>query len=191
MEDLAKFITILNNRMYGEYYKLYNIIIMQLKERNIHLPSILESKKYPIYKDLEQLKEYSVENITDVHTSILEIINELFMYYSTKQKIIADYSNANNILSDYRIKSNVRELGDTDLSIDSLKPVVYDNNNTGKKDIGFIAHELQEHFPFLVNGEKDGEIIQSVNYNGFIGLLVRELQVLKKKVAQLENPNHV
>jgi hypothetical protein len=97
MEDLAKFITILNNRMYGEYYKLYNIIIMQLKERNIHLPSVLESKKYPIYKDLEQLKEYSVENITDVHTSILDIINELYMYYSAKQKIIADYSNANNI----------------------------------------------------------------------------------------------
>jgi hypothetical protein len=97
MEDLAKFITILNNRMYGEYYKLYNIIIMQLKERNIHLPSILENKKYPIYKDLEQLKEYSVENITDVHTSILEIINELYMYYNAKQKIIADYSNANNI----------------------------------------------------------------------------------------------
>ena len=97
MEDLAKFITMLNNRMYGEYYKLYNIIIMQLKERNIHLPSVLESKKYPIYKDLEQLKEYSIENITDVHNSILDIINELYMYYSAKQKIIADYSNANNI----------------------------------------------------------------------------------------------
>jgi len=104
--------------------------------------------------------------------------------------INTSYSNSSNILSDYRIKSNVRELGETGFSIDSLNPVVY-NNNTGKEDIGFIAHELQQHFPFLVNGEKDGETLQSVNYNGLIGLLVRELQVLKKKVAQLENQNHV
>ena len=99
------------------------------------------------------------------------------------------YSSSNNILSDYRIKSNVRELGVTRLSIDSLNPVMYTNNNTGKEDIGFIAHELQEYFPFLVNGEKDGETLQSVNYNGLIGILVRELQVLKKKVAQLEHQN--
>jgi hypothetical protein len=103
--------------------------------------------------------------------------------------INTSYSSSNNILSDYRIKSNVSELGDTGLSIDALNPVIYTNNNTGKEDIGFIAHELQEHFPFLVNGEKDGENLQSINYNGLIGMLVRELQVLKKKVAQLERQN--
>jgi len=105
--------------------------------------------------------------------------------------INTSYSNSNNILSDYRIKSNVRELSDTDFEIDSLNPVFYTNNNSGKEDIGFIAHELQEHFPFLVNGEKDGEKLQSVNYNGLIGMLVRELQVLKKKVEKLENNNHL
>ena len=104
--------------------------------------------------------------------------------------INTSYSNSSNILSDYRIKSNICKLGDTDLTIDALNPVVYTNNNSGKEDIGFIAHELQEHFPCLVNGEKDGETLQSVNYNGLIGMLVRELQVLKKKVAQLENNNN-
>ena len=45
--------------------------------------------------------------------------------------------------------------------------------------MGFIAHELQEHYPFLVTGVKDGPETQSVNYIGLIGLLTKEIQQLK------------
>ena len=45
--------------------------------------------------------------------------------------------------------------------------------------MGFIAHELQEHYPFLVTGVKDGPDTQSVNYIGLIGLLTKEIQQLK------------
>ena len=106
--------------------------------------------------------------------------------FNGKVYINASYTNSSNILSDYRMKSNIVHLNNTSFSIDSLNPVFYFNENIKKNDIGFIAHELQEHFPFLVNGEKDGETYQSVNYNGLIGLLVQEIQLLKKKVAQLE-----
>eukprot|EP01036_Dinobryon_divergens_P051018 gene51018-68296_t len=34
----------------------------------------------------------------------------------------------------------------------------------GKKATGFIAHELQEVFPYLVTGKKDGYEMQSVDY---------------------------
>jgi hypothetical protein len=88
--------------------------------------------------------------------------------------------------SDYRIKSNITPLGATDFSIDHLNPVFYFNENMKKNDIGFIAHELQELYPFLVNGKKDGEQIQSVNYIGLIGMLVHEIQMLKKRVEKLE-----
>jgi hypothetical protein len=88
--------------------------------------------------------------------------------------------------SDYRIKSNVSKLTDTSFTIDMLNPVFYYNEKSSKNDIGFIAHELQEHFPFLVNGEKDGYSLQSVNYTGLIGLLVQEVQILKEKVKKLE-----
>jgi len=97
MEDLSKYIIILNNRMYGEYYKLYNIIITQLKERNIHLQVIAHHKKYPVYKDLEQLREYSIEEISEIHNYILEIINELFVFYSSKQQTVKEYSHTSNI----------------------------------------------------------------------------------------------
>ena len=52
--------------------------------------------------------------------------------------------------------------------------------------MGFIAHEVQEIFPFLVTGEKDGKDTQTVNYNGFIALLVKEIQQLKTKINVLK-----
>ena len=84
--------------------------------------------------------------------------------------------------SDYRIKSNIIPLSDCSFEIGALNPVTFYNKITNKDDIGFIAHELQPHFPFLVTGEKDGDSIQTVNYTGIIGLLVHELQQLKKNM---------
>jgi hypothetical protein len=91
-----------------------------------------------------------------------------------------------NAASDYRIKDNITNLDET-FSVDNLRPVTYFNKSAGKKDIGFIAHEVQEEFPYLVVGEKDGEQTQSLNYNGLIGVLVKEIQELKKRVKELEN----
>ncbi len=87
--------------------------------------------------------------------------------------------------SDYRIKDNVQIL-DTTYNVDNLKPVTYMNKKTQKKDIGLIAHELQEYFPELVNGEKDGKEMQSVNYIGLIPILIKEMQELKKEIKLLK-----
>jgi len=46
--------------------------------------------------------------------------------------------------------------------------------------MGVIAHELQENYPLLVHGEKDGEDLQCVNYMGLIPILVNEIQNIKK-----------
>jgi hypothetical protein len=87
--------------------------------------------------------------------------------------------------SDYRIKENVTPLNDTYV-VDELIPVTYTNKLTEKQDIGLIAHELQEVFPFLVNGEKDGKDYQSVNYTSLIPLLIKEVKELKEKVKSIE-----
>ena len=86
--------------------------------------------------------------------------------------------------SDYRIKENVVPLSD-EFTVDDLNPVIYQTKKSKETHIGFIAHELQEHYPYLVNGEKDGEEIQSVNYIGLIGVLVKEIQTLKQQVKTL------
>ncbi len=92
-----------------------------------------------------------------------------------------------NSSSDYRIKKNIISLSETDYSIDKLRPVTYINKKTNKQDIGLIAHELQEQYSFLVNGIKDGDNLQSVNYFGIIGILIKEIQELKKEVKYLKN----
>ena len=84
--------------------------------------------------------------------------------------------------SDYRIKENVKSLRETAYTIDNLNPVHYFNTLTKKDDFGFIAHELQEQYPFLVTGEKDGEKNQAVNYLALISLLTNEIQQLKQQV---------
>jgi Chaperone of endosialidase len=71
--------------------------------------------------------------------------------------------------------------------LDKLKPVTYLNKLTNKRDVGLIAHELQELYPYLVEGEKDGEKYQSVNYIALIGILIKEIQEIKKKLNNINN----
>ena len=89
------------------------------------------------------------------------------------------------IPSDYRIKENVTPLNDTYV-VDELIPVTYTNTLTERQDMGLIAHELQEVYPFLVNGEKDGKEYQSVNYTSLIPLLIKEIKELKEKVKSIQ-----
>ena len=90
-----------------------------------------------------------------------------------------------NATSDYRIKANIISLSDTSFSIDLLRPVTYMNKSLGKPDIGFIADEVQEQIPFLVNGNKDDINYQTLNYNGLIGILTKEIQDLKKEIKEI------
>uniref|UniRef100_A0A6C0E2B3 Peptidase S74 domain-containing protein n=1 Tax=viral metagenome TaxID=1070528 RepID=A0A6C0E2B3_9ZZZZ len=90
--------------------------------------------------------------------------------------------------SDYRIKDNIQPIDLSYQNIDSLNPVFYYNTQILKEDFGFLAHEVQELFPFLVTGEKDDpNKMQSLNYNSFIALSIKELQELKNRVKLLES----
>lgn len=85
--------------------------------------------------------------------------------------------------SDYRIKGNLTPLDSTSIetSIDNLQPFLYKNKLSNQLNIGLIAHEVQEHFPFLVLGNKDAPTYQSVNYIGLIPLLIHEIKKLKEE----------
>jgi hypothetical protein len=74
------------------------------------------------------------------------------------------------------------KLLDEYFTVDKLKPVTYHNTKLNKQDIGFIAHEVQEEYPFMVNGEKDGKDMQTLNYTSIIGILVKEIQDLKREM---------
>jgi hypothetical protein len=90
-----------------------------------------------------------------------------------------------NATSDYRIKDDIHSLFNTEVTVDNLNPIRYFNNQSKQLDIGFLAHEVQEHYPYLVTGEKDGEQMQTLNYIGLIGILVKEIQELKSHIKKL------
>ena len=85
------------------------------------------------------------------------------------------------------MKEFIRPLNLEEFSVDNLTPFHFKFKQSGRESIGLIAHELQQYFPFLVEGEKDGLTTQSVNYDGLIGILIKEIQELKKRVKELEN----
>ncbi len=87
--------------------------------------------------------------------------------------------------SDYRAKKDISPLSLEEYSIDKLNPVKFKFKSNNQDSIGLVAHELQEHIPFLVEGTKDGEM-QSVNYMGLVGVLIKEVQELKNRVFELE-----
>jgi len=97
-----------------------------------------------------------------------------------------------NITSDYRnIKPGTMiSLGST-YTVDSLNPIIYENKQTNGKEIGLIAHELQQVYPYLVTGNKDAVIgdnpkYQSINYTGLIGILIQEIKQLKSEINLLK-----
>jgi hypothetical protein len=88
MEHIDRFRALMNNRMYCDYYKLYNIILDFIKENKTDL-EIDEQivKTYPVYKDLEPFQEYKVEDIKDLHSNILILINQLYLKTETTQHV--------------------------------------------------------------------------------------------------------
>ena len=91
-ENFAKSATLITNRMYGDYYKLYNILITQLKDKNTPLKTIEEPKKFPAYKDLEPFYEYGMGETVQIHNAIMDIIVELNQHHMSLEKTAYHYS---------------------------------------------------------------------------------------------------
>jgi hypothetical protein len=93
MEHIDRYRALMNNRMYCDYYKLYNIILDFIKENRTDL-EIEEDivKTYPVYKDLEPFQEYKVDDIKDLHSNILVLINQLYIKTSAKDEDIDHYN---------------------------------------------------------------------------------------------------
>ena len=95
--------------------------------------------------------------------------------------------------SDYRLKENEEIISDGIERIKKLKPYRFNFITAPDQTMdGFFAHELAEHIPEAVSGEKDamdGDEIkpQNVDYGKVTPLLVKAVQELIAKVEALEN----
>ena len=104
-----------------------------------------------------------------------------------------------NTSSDYRLKTNVKDLENAVDRVNALKPRKFTWIKDGKEEEGFIAHEVQEVYPDAVEGEKDavdeeGNMkIQVMDYGKITPLLAaglqeafKEIESLKQQVAELK-----
>ena len=86
--------------------------------------------------------------------------------------------------SDYRIKENIATLS-PEINTEKIRAVSYFNTLTQRDEVGVIAHELGEVYPFMVTGEKDGTKYQTVNYNHIIMALVNDVKLLRAELREL------
>lgn len=71
--------------------------------------------------------------------------------------------------------------------VSKIKVYDYQWKEDETRAYGVLAHELQEVIPQAVNGEKDGEQMQGVDYSKLVPILVQAIQELNDKINKLEN----
>lgn len=90
-----------------------------------------------------------------------------------------------NVTSDYRLKQDFKQFNGLDL-ISKIKVYDYEWKSDKSRMNGVIAHELQEVVPYAVNGEKDAEQMQGVDYSKLVPILVQAIQELKAEIELLK-----
>jgi hypothetical protein len=94
--------------------------------------------------------------------------------------------------SDYRLKTDITPLKYNLDDILKLKPISYKIIGNNEKNIGFLAHEMQDIIPEVVIGEKDeinkdgSNRYQSISYSNLTSLLVKGVQDLHKENMELK-----
>ena len=112
---------------------------------------------------------------------------------------VGSSTTAYNTSSDYRLKTDVKDLENAVDRVNALRPRKFTWIKDGKEEEGFIAHEVQEVYPDAVEGEKDavdeeGNMkIQVMDYGKITPLLAaglqeafKEIESLKQQIAELK-----
>ena len=88
-------------------------------------------------------------------------------------------------LSDAKLKTNVRNLGEVIPRIKASRGVLYDRiDGTSVNNIGFIAQELQVNFPELISTDKDGTL--GVKYQNAVAILFEAIKEQQKQIDDLK-----
>tara|TARA_A100001515_G_scaffold143535_1_gene144920 strand:+ start:1711 stop:3729 length:2019 start_codon:yes stop_codon:yes gene_type:complete len=92
-----------------------------------------------------------------------------------------------NTSSDERLKENISDAEDAGELIDAIQVRQFDWKTDGEHQrYGMVAQELNTVTPEAVSVPDDPEKMQSVDYSKLVPMLVKEIQTLRSRVAQLE-----
>ena len=118
------------------------------------------------------------------------------------------YATIYSTSSDYRLKEDLQPISNATERLLALNPVNFKWIDGQERSDGFIAHELQEHLPEAVTGEKDATTevtetvvaedgtetevtttvpeMQGIDQSKLVPLLVKTIQELEARIAALE-----
>jgi hypothetical protein len=100
-----------------------------------------------------------------------------------------DTATAYNTSSDRRLKENIAPADDSGAVIDAIQIVKHDWKSGGHTRFGVIAQDLNAVAPEAVKMGDDGQEVTDtwgVDYSKLVPMLVKEVQSLRKRVAELE-----
>lgn len=93
-----------------------------------------------------------------------------------------------NTSSDQRLKENIADADDAGSKVDAIQVRKFDWIADGShQDYGMVAQELQAVAPEAVSAPEDPDEMMGVDYSKLVPMLVKEIQSLRNRVAQLEN----
>ena len=93
-----------------------------------------------------------------------------------------------NLTSDQRLKENIQDAAPASSLIDAIQVRQFDWKSDGSfQRYGFIAQELVTVAPEAVHQPNNPEEMMGVDYSKLVPMLVKELQSLRARVAQLES----
>ena len=116
-DNMKQFFRMVNNRMYGDYYKLFKI--MKTFATDLKEPTILESlptQKHTVYRDLQPYREYDFEELMEVHKQIVTLLVNFHGYLINRDHSLENYQtkgsiglNIDNFVTSYRhTNQNIR-----------------------------------------------------------------------------------
>ena len=150
------FFLIINNRLYCEYYKLYNIICEYLHENNIKIyidNKTINNKKFIKYNDLDTIRQYPINEISKIYDEITSILDNLNNIAEKKEKEITNYKKTNTNGLDI---NNFVSTHSYFNKILNEKIILFNNyfeffNNSHVKQLKSLQKNLQKTYKQIIN----------------------------------------
>jgi hypothetical protein len=95
-------------------------------------------------------------------------------------------ANAWNTYSSRRWKTNIKTLNNALQTVEKLRGVSYDEESSGKHNIGLIAEEVGKVIPEVVTYEPNGKDATSIDYSRLVAVLIEAVKEQQKQIDELK-----
>lgn len=126
---------------------------------------------------------YNIPNDGSIHRFFAGPVTLLTLYNNGNATLAGTLTQ----LSDARLKQDITPVKSTINDIKKINAYSYywkDQQKDKDPQIGLLAQEVDEVFPQLV--KKDSEGLMSVNYSGFVPLLIKSMQEQQEMIEQIQ-----